>query len=123
MNPCDEEEDIEIYNYEDNDQLVDVIEPDFDDTNTHVPFDLSKFVSAESEIVITNAKMLETIKEVAEELLASSIIPFRRGDINAGTCSEVEIKAREKLASLGLKEDQINKLMQFEVKRLSPRKK
>ena len=36
------------------------------------------FVSAESQIVVASSNMLQTIREVAEELLATSVIPFRR---------------------------------------------
>jgi hypothetical protein len=67
------------------------------------------FETAESALVGATPRMLETIKEVAEELLASSVIPFRR----EGGCkvySESEIKAREKLRKLGLSELQISKL-------------
>lgn len=69
--------------------------------------DLSQFVSAESQIVVTNARMLETIKEVAEELLASSVIPYQygRGETKGGVLhSEIQAKARHKLGLLGLKQ-------------------
>ena len=36
------------------------------------------FVSAESQIVVASSNMLQTIREVAEELLATTVIPFRR---------------------------------------------
>jgi hypothetical protein len=60
--------------------------------------------------------MLETIKEVAEELLATAVIPFRR-EGGLRVFSENEIKGREKLMKLGLNEGQINKLIEFEMKK------
>lgn len=62
--------------------------------------------------MVPSASMLKTIKEECEEMLATSVIPFRN-EVKKASFSESEIKAREKLEKLGLNEFQIARIIEL----------
>lgn len=92
-------------NAEDAEEMVDhefddEMDHNLEETNTNANH-LNFYISAESEIIVPSANMLRTIKEECEEMLATTVIPFRN-EAKEVRFSEAEMRARQKLERLGL---------------------